>query len=462
MYCKYCGQIISDDSVFCEFCGKDITKNKDSLTGIINPTKSNESDIIQSPKRHIMKTIIVVSLLLVIGIIYGSYRIFKKPTIADNSIDTVSTELAEACKRYDRIYSFSNGLASVELNGKYGFIDKLGKEIISCKYDDASSFECGYATVQQGDKHGVIDRYGNIILPIVYDYININSDTTFSVSKDDRMSLIDVQGKTLIPFEYASVDGISEGLVIVRDLNNRIGFADKSSGALVIQCIYDELYNGIGFVNGLCGVKQDNKWGYIDKSGEIVIPFDKHNTGQPFENDLSTRTRYSVDENGYIIPGTFQMAFINKSGDIVSEWFNADLKGFRDGYCVVQDSNNRCGLIDIHGNWIIPCKYWLIANGFEKNGLIKVSYGPGQVGFFDLRKRQEVIPCVYDTDEMSFSDDGLLAIKDNSRWGYIDQNATIIIPAIYDEAYSFSDGFGVVVRYGRYGFVDRYGKDTFN
>lgn len=46
--------------------------------------------------------------------------------------------------------------------------------------------------------------------------------------------------------------------------------------------------------------------------------------------------------------------------------------------------------------------------------------------------------------------------------GYINENNQNVIPFIYDQANDFSEGFAVVKRYGKYGYVDRYGYDTFN
>ena len=57
-------------------------------------------------------------------------------------------------KKYDAVWDFSEGLAKVELNDKYGFINKEGKEIVPCKYDSIDDFFEGRARVRIGWKNG--------------------------------------------------------------------------------------------------------------------------------------------------------------------------------------------------------------------------------------------------------------------------------------------------------------------
>ena len=64
------------------------------------------------------------------------------------------------CK-YDSIQDFSEELAAVMLNGKWGFIDKTGKEAIPCKYDAADSFHEGAAKVKFEEREFNIDKTGN-------------------------------------------------------------------------------------------------------------------------------------------------------------------------------------------------------------------------------------------------------------------------------------------------------------
>jgi hypothetical protein len=71
--------------------------------------------------------------------------------------------------KYDDAHDFSEGLAAVKLDGKWGFIDKTGKKIIPLKYDDAEHFSEGLAPVKLDDKWGFIDKTGKEVTSFKYD-----------------------------------------------------------------------------------------------------------------------------------------------------------------------------------------------------------------------------------------------------------------------------------------------------
>lgn len=58
----------------------------------------------------------------------------------------------------------------------------------------------------------------------------------------------------------------------------------------------------------------------------------------------------------------------------------------------------------------------------------------------------------------SFSD-GLAAVQSSSgRWGFINQNQVVVIPAKYDDAKEFKDGKAAVKLNGRWGFINKRGQ----
>lgn len=53
--------------------------------------------------------------------------------------------------------------------------------------------------------------------------------------------------------------------------------------------------------------------------------------------------------------------------------------------------------------------------------------------------------------------DGLAQVRVNGRWGYIDTEGKISIPATFDEVTPFSNGLALVVVQGKWQYVDRFG-----
>ena len=59
---------------------------------------------------------------------------------------------------------FSEWLAAVQANGKWGYIDQNGKEVIKPQYDHGGTFSSGMAAVRKGDQWSFIDQNGKVVL----------------------------------------------------------------------------------------------------------------------------------------------------------------------------------------------------------------------------------------------------------------------------------------------------------
>ena len=64
---------------------------------------------------------------------------------------------------YDNAGKFSEGLAYIEKNFKYGFINKDNQIVIEPKYDYTLSFKKGLALVWERGKAKYINKQGNVI-----------------------------------------------------------------------------------------------------------------------------------------------------------------------------------------------------------------------------------------------------------------------------------------------------------
>jgi len=82
-------------------------------------------------------------------------------------IDRWSRELKIPYKYLDA-KQFSEELAAVCFNEKWGYIDKTGKIVIPHKYERAKNFSEGIAAVRLDEKWGLIDRNGTEVVPCNY------------------------------------------------------------------------------------------------------------------------------------------------------------------------------------------------------------------------------------------------------------------------------------------------------
>ena len=190
-------------------------------------------------------------------------------------------------------------------------------------------------------------------------------------------------------------------LVPYRDENGKYGFIDNS-GNVVIPCKYDYAE---GFSEGLALVRLDGKYGFIDKSGNEVVP-----------------CKYD------------------------------DVHSFSEGLASVS-LDGKYGFIDKSGNVVIPCKYDN-ASIFSE-GLAPVELD-GKYGFID-KSGNVVVPFKYDWAG-SFSE-GRAHVYLDGKYGFIDKSGNVVVPCKYDDAGSFSEGRAHVYLDGREFIIDKYGNE---
>jgi hypothetical protein len=225
---------------------------------------------------------------------------------------------------YKDLY-FSEGLVTIEKNGKFGFMDRTGKEIIPPTYDDAQAFSEGLAAVKLNDKYGFIDKSGKIAIPFQFkDAGSFHEGLASASFNGEQWSYIDTSGKPVIKREELDTGRpFSQGLAAVRDKNDKYGFIDRT-GNLVIQPQFDRVGE---FSEGLAAVEQfDKPWpgnlAYINPKGEIVI--------QSMSNNRNSPDRVEWDLHNYRFCGGVALVsagneadedaqvYINQEGKILS------------------------------------------------------------------------------------------------------------------------------------------------
>ncbi len=206
----------------------------------------------------------------------------------------------------DYVWSFSDGLALIEVAGRFGYIDHSGNFVIAPKLLDADSFHEGFARV-------VVEG------PCAY----VSSSPCASISTPGLSSKMRHENHEQLP-------------------SCRFTFVDKSG-----RVISDKRYDyALYFSEGLAPVLINGKWGYIDQTGELVISarFDK---AKPFSDGMGL-----VRENQLY-------GFIDRQGVYVIEPHFKWAESFAEGRAVVGDDgfDGPVWYIDRHGNQAFQRKF---------------------------------------------------------------------------------------------------------
>ena len=131
----------------------------------------------------------------------------------------------------DTAWDFSGGFARIILNGKYGYIDKTGKEICPIKYDYAYGFSGGLAQVELNGKCGVINSQGKEIIPLIFDGIEFLS-SAIRVVLNYQFGVINYSGEYILPCKYDRIC-LCNDIIIATKTNKELIFDEK--GELIAE-----------------------------------------------------------------------------------------------------------------------------------------------------------------------------------------------------------------------------------
>jgi hypothetical protein len=371
----------------------------------------------------------------------------------------VMEALAKVMPKYNEVYSFSEGLAAVSDSEThlYGFIDKMGNEVIPCQYN----------YIYHGFKDGI---------------------AVVSKSGDDR-TLIDKKCKEIASFNYPFCGEFQDGLMPfmeeTAEYDYNEGYLDMT-GKVVIPADFEiSMCNGpylCYFSEGLCG-RYDNetqKTFFIDKTGKKV--FECEGEAEDFSEGLAAVSKcFSLDNDDFVC----RFGFVDKTGFEAIPFIFNHAGRFVDGLCWAE-TDNQCGFINRDGKFELTgdFKTVVLEEGIEcgsyplcptfSEGLAWVSNKEGKFGYID-KTGKVIVPFRYepaydDGAEVYYSQpcydfhEGLARIYDRnaSLFGFIDREGNEVFPFQFDDAYDLCEGLALVMRDGQYGFIDTKGNCTLN
>ncbi|MFH0888875.1 MAG: WG repeat-containing protein [Planctomycetota bacterium] len=291
---------------------------------------------------------------------------------------------------------FFEGLASVLIDGKWGYIDITGKIVIKPQFVSAWNFSEGLAYVQIDDKNALdknayIDKTGQIVIgPKEHFtfYPGGFSDGLARISnyvKEKNISKqgwINKEGNVVIKpqFDFLNCGDFSEGLAAAR-LNNIWGYIDKKG----IFIINPQFTFATRFSEELAAVSFNDIWGYTNKSGYIVTPFE-YNNATPFSEGLAA---VKIKNKWGFINKKWDITIKPQFDDVGPQIFSYLVPVFSEGMAAVRIGRmgEKWGYIDKSGNMVIKPEFDEVGN--FHNGLAQVifytkgSFSECKIGYID-------------------------------------------------------------------------------
>ena len=352
---------------------------------------------------------------------------------------------------YNAIAEFHEGFAVVTLDGKRGFIDETGREVITPRYEDAGIFSEGLAAVKQDGKWGFIDTQGREVISPRYEDARVFREKLAAVRLEGKWGYIDPTGRLIIAPTHARAFDFSEGMARISTggFFPEYGFIDRK-GKVVLPIQFAQARD---FSEGLAAVATERsgrlQWRHVDKTGNSP-------------SDLSALGITSVSNGVYAydlgrvvqIMGRkpdWKIRGVSQGGDDAMPIMPIEAAGgtydcssladFKNGYAIFETDFAHGLSMDIH-----------VLAQLKKVESPNPPPPPGTTAYGLINEKGKQVTPAF--DRVRPAQNGFVAVQIKDRWGIVDladpydeQIAKMPVPAQFSQITSVnSAGFAYIQR----------------
>lgn len=229
----------------------------------------------------------------------------------------------------EKAHKFSEGLALVNVNNKYGYISTDGKMAIPATFDNATDFSDGLAVVIHYDDENKTPKYG----------------------------FINKKGELVINYQFEYAYNFKEGLALVNS-GSLSGYIGKD-GKFVIN---PQFVGASMFIGDYAPIKQGELWGFIDKKGKVIINPQFKSADLFYDNDIAA-----------VVSTDGKTGFIDKDGKyVINPQFDYASRFYKD--ISVIKMGGKYGMIDKKGKITINPQFDDLNSGSDYNEWVNSDY----------------------------------------------------------------------------------------
>jgi WG containing repeat len=257
------------------------------------------------------------------------YLFFKKTTLINQEYitylvisDYEGNLLFEEPIKYYSEYDHERNLIILysEKRKTHGFVNMNNQLMVDPKYEDFTVLDNGLIIAQYFGFYGVINDQNEVIIDFKYDELLYNEGVFSAKLGFYHYGLLNEEGEMLKEFKDIPTHFMfNEGLSRIK-IEEKWGFVNQE-GEIVVEPQYDEAFH---FSEGLAAVKKDGKFGFINTNGEVVIDY-QYGQVDSFKEGVAYTITINNDEveEGFINQENEKLTLIhNSSSDIPYQYEN--------------------------------------------------------------------------------------------------------------------------------------------
>ena len=196
--------------------------------------------------------------------------------------------------------------------------------------------------------------------------------------------------------------------------------------------------------SSLVPFRRSNRWGYADHKRHLVLPLAYDEAG-PFVNEVA-----------WIRQGTL-FGYIDGGGNPVTPVQYTRANNFSQGRAHVE-LHGEIFDIDSNGQRLGTLSDSEPETDYLQQG--DIVRRQGKVGFRFTAGSNTIVPTEYD-EIQDLHHDGLLAVRQSTKWGVLNAKGKLVLPLAYDAiraAATNAFAYPIVEQAGRFGYLDNEGK----
>jgi len=218
------------------------------------------------------------------------------------------------------------------------------------------------------------------------------------------------------------------------------------------------------FDTSLIPVEQGNKWGYINTKGKMVIDA-IYDDAQVFTDGLALvakatefdtiRTWGEDDGDDYkLVPITMKYGYINKKGKVIIPYEYKQATYFSEGLAFVLKDGKETICINKKGKTVFTLKQAIEVSTFS-DGLAAFTTKEGKCGYVDKKGNIAIAPTFEYAADFS---EGLAAVKNkDGKAGFINKKGDLVINHQFNWAGQFQEGLAAFSNGNKCGYINKKG-----